>query len=93
MVKWDDEIPESELAFMDGNWGSDVEMFWKYNNILDHKVKGTIPDLRRDDGQNPPVFVDKVAGAVEDVQNARVARIFQPIVYSGRERKGIYGVH
>lgn len=64
-------------------------MLRKWYLISDNQIERTISDLRRDDGQHIPMFVDKVAGAVEEVQNARVTGIRQPVTDGAREGKGV----
>src|SRR5688572_9897923 len=38
------------------------------------------------------MFIDQVASAVKDVQNARVAGICQPVIYIGIKRKSVNGL-
>ncbi len=63
-----------------------ANLFWK------NQIERTVPDLRGDDGQNFPAFIDQIASAVKDVQNARVAGICQPVIYIGSKRKSVNGL-
>jgi hypothetical protein len=61
--------------------------------VIDNQVEWPIPDLLRHDGQDLSALVDHVAGAVEDVQDARLMGAGKPVVHMPSEGKGVTAPH
>ena len=70
-----------------------MQIFCETNHAFNNQVEGSVPNLRRDDGQDFPALVDQIAGTVEDMQHARLARICQPVTDMRSDGKGINGLH
>ena len=89
----DGQICKDELIGENRDWRLDAKVLEDENFLFDNKIKRSVPNLWRDDGQNFLALIDQIAGMIEDVQNARVMRICQPITGGGGKRKSINGLH
>lgn len=79
VVNLNNYIIHAKFIFFNGNRRMSIEVLGKKMTIWYDEVERSISNLRRDNGQNLPAFIDEVTGVVEDMQDARSVRICQPI--------------
>lgn len=88
---FDGEVLKEKLSWSNKDRRLELEIIGKAHVFFNDQIKWTLPDLRRDNRQDVAALVDQIAGAIEDVQDARTLCSRQPVEGGRRNGDGVNG--